>query len=80
MKVLVGMLLAGACAWSVAGDPTPVSTEPATATDQTDLIERFRYIETLDITAEKPAAPANAVEPVSDEIDDILAESDLAEQ
>jgi len=79
MKTLVGLLLASACAWSVAADPVPVATDPSAATDQTNLIERFRYIETLDITAEKPAAPASQVEPVSGEIDDILAESDRAE-
>lgn len=65
-------------AWSVNADPV-TTTESAAVTDQTNLIERFRYIETLDITAEKPVAPADRVEPVNMEVDDILAESQALE-
>jgi hypothetical protein len=79
MKTLIAVLVAVTGAWSVAADPMQTPAEPSATTDQTSLIERFRYIETLDITAEKPMAPASQMEPVSAEIDDILAESQAAD-
>jgi hypothetical protein len=78
MKAIVGGLLMAAAA-GVYAEPVATTAGPSVARDQTDLIERFRYIETLDITAEKPTVPANRMEPVSAEIEDILEESEAAE-
>jgi len=71
-------LVAAVAAGSVCADPGS-TTEAVSYIDQTNVVERFRYLERLDVTAEKPAAAADQVEPVSAEVDDILAEAQVLE-
>lgn len=55
-----------------------LATEQTTAvsyTDQSNVIERFRYLERVDVTAEKPMAEPSAQEQLDAELEAILEES-----
>jgi hypothetical protein len=59
-----------------------LASEEATAvsyTDQTNVIERFRYLERIDVTAEKPMVSAQAQEPLSADLQAILDEAESVE-
>ncbi len=69
-------IVATALAMLMAG--SALATEQTTAvsyTDQSNVIERFRYLERVDVTAEKPMADPSAQEQLDAELEAILAES-----
>ncbi len=47
--------------------------------DQTSTIDRFRELERMDVTSEREVADPDEIEPISSELDDILAETEALE-
>jgi hypothetical protein len=75
-------IAAFASVWSVAAaasPPTETATEGASYTDQTAVIERFRYLERIDITTDKPAVAPDLQEPLPASVEAILEEAEALE-
>jgi len=68
--------------WSaaaIAAPPPTSSTEAVSYIDQTNAIERFRYLERLDVTSEKPVAAKELQEPLPASVEAILRETEALE-
>ena len=74
-------LAVGLCAALGAGSVLAVEETTAVSyTDQSNVIERFRYLERVDVTAEKPMADPAAQEQLDNELEAILAETNALEE
>jgi len=76
MKILIIGL---ACALTTTLASAAPEEEGVSYVDQTTRIDRFRYLETLDVTAEKQQVNENAREPLSRESEDILEDLEALE-
>ena len=75
-KLLV--LIAG-CVLSTLAFATGETGQGASYIDQTHVIDRFRELERMDVTSERELVDSSELEPLSHDLDAILAESEALE-